>query len=600
MKKFLTIISIFLFIFIFSSCNSGINITTITTSENNVEKEDITIIYTNDIHGYIANTKKIDGNEVEEIRLNNISGYVKKLKKENKNVLLVDAGDEIQGSIYGALDKGIEMIKIMNKTGFDLATPGNHDFDFGMDGFNRLVNDANYPFISCNFKNKENKNVLDSYKIFEIGGAKIGFVGVTTPETLTTSTPRYFQNDKGEFIYSFDGVKAKEDLYNSVQNAINEIRNKVDYLICLGHLGVGLDEMNLGVSSIDVIKNTTGIDAFIDGHSHTAMESNILKTKDSKDCILTQTGSYLNTVGVLNISKDGKITTKLIDSIEETDSEVKVLEDSLIKGISNELNEKIAVLDNSLYINNPDVSGQRLIRARETNLANLVSDSMYWYLNDYKNLGCDLAIVNGGGIRADVEKGDLTYISAKNVEPFGNQVCIIKTKGINIKNAIEMGANTFEKWDDEWNCPSENGGFIHAAGLKYDLDASIPSSVKVDENGMFLAVTGEYRTKNIKIYNKETNTYEPLDDNKEYLVGGINYILKNSGNGLSMFKDSENVLDYIEEDYTILAEYIKAFKKESDSFPHVNNNNAPLKKYNNYLYDYEKSSGSGRITLLNM
>ncbi len=586
MKKIFCFILMFIFVLTLSSCGKN---------------EEIKILYTNDIHGYIANQKEDENkNTIPLLRLNNLAAYKKKLINENKNVLLFDAGDEIQGSVYGSLDKGVEMIKILNKVGYDLAVPGNHDFDFGMDGFNRIVKDANYPFISCNFRSLENnKNIFDSSKIFNIGGKKIGVVGVCTPESITASTPKFFQNDKGEYIYTFDGIKDRNDLYNSVQKAINEIRNDVDYLIILGHLGVGIDAEKAGIRSIDVINNTTGIDAFIDGHSHTVVENKIVKTKDNKDCILTQTGCYLDEIGEMTINKDG-ISTRLINDLSSySDNDVKTMEDSLIQSINNKLNDKIAKLEKPLLVTSSDNLKQRLVRARETNLGDFTSDSVYWYLNMEKELNCDIALTNGGGIRANLLAGDITYLDAKTVEPYGNQVCLIKTKGINIKNALEMGVTVLEKWDAEWNTPAENGGFLQVSGIKFEIDCSVKSSVKTDDHGMFLSVDGDYRVKNVMVYNKSTKAYENLDLNKEYYVGGINYILRNNGNGLSMFNDSENVVDYVGEDYMILANYMASFKSSKGDVV-VNNLNSPLKKYENYLLDYENPTGSSRIKILNL
>ena len=577
MKKIFSFILMFIFVLTLSSCR---------------KTEDIKILYTTDIQGYIANQKEDENKYISPLlRLNNLAAYKKKLIDENNNVLLFDAGDEIQGSVYGSLDKGVEMIKILNKVGYDLAVPGNHDFDFGMAGFNRIVNDANYPFISCNFRSLENnKNIFDSSKIFNIGGKKIGVVGVCTPESITASTPKFFQNDKDEYIYTFDGIKDRNDLYNSVQKAINEIRNDVDYLIILGHLGVGIDAEKAGIRSIDVINNTTGIDAFIDGHSHTVVENKIVKTKDNKDCILTQTGCYLDGIGEMTINKDG-ISTRLIKDISSYSvNDVKIMEDSLIQSITNNLNNKIAKLEKPLLVTSSDNLKQRLVRARETNLGDFTSDSVYWYLNMEKELNCDIALTNGGGIRANLLAGDITYLDAKTVEPYGNQVCLIKTKGINIKNALEMGVTVLEKWDTEWNTPAENGGFLQVSGMKFEIDCSVKSSVKTDDHGMFLSVDGDYRVKNVMVYNKSTKAYENLDLNKEYYVGGINYILRNSGNGLSMFKDSENVVDYVGEDYMILANYMASFKSSNGDVV-VNNLNSPLKKYENYLLDYENPAG---------
>lgn len=589
MKKITYLILTLLSLFIFISCGN-----------NDSNNDDIIIVYTNDIHSYIANTiTNADKTETPGLRLSKLSAYVKKLKSENPNVLLVDAGDEIQGAVYGALDKGHSVIDIMNKVGYDLATPGNHDFDYGMEFFNQMVEQANYPFISCNFKRINNERVLDDCKIFEIGGLKIGFVGISTPETIIQSTPTFFQNENKEFIYKFEGQADKNDLYNCVQESVNMIRNDVDYVIALGHTGVGLDEERVGIRSIDIINNTTGIDAYIDAHSHTYIPMDLIKSKDNKDVVLTQTGCYLEHIGIMNIS-NSKIETKTIKDLTDVDNEVKELEDNLINTVNEKLSQKIAVLDKELYVNNSENINQRLIRARETNLGNFAPDSIYWYLNEDKQLDCDIAIVNGGGIRADLPSGDMTYLSAKTVNPFGNQVCLIKTTGKNIKNALEMGVTVCDEWDNEYDSPAENGGFLHVAGMKYTVDASIKSSVKVDSNKMFESVDGEYRVKDIMIYNKNTKSYEPLDENKEYTVGGINYILRNSGNGLSMFSDSKLVLDYIGEDYMVFANYMMAFTKESDNYAHINNNNSPLKNYENYLYDYENPLGSGRINIINL
>ena len=579
MKKLFSFVLLFIFIFTLSSCG---------------ENKEIKILYTNDIHGYIANEKTDDNkNTIPSLRLNNIAAYRKKLIEDNYNVLLFDAGDEVQGSVYGAIDKGTEMIKIMNKVGYDLAVPGNHDFDFGMDGFNKFVEEAKFPYLSCNFKSIENnKNVLDSHKIFNVGGKKIGVVGISTPETITSSTPKYFQNDNGEFIYTFDGLKNKTDLYESAQKAIDEIRNNVNYLIVVGHLGVGADAEKNGVRSIDVINNTKGIDAFIDGHSHTVVEKQIVKTKDNKDCILTQTGCYLDGFGEMTITKDG-IDTKLIKNLSEyKNEEVKILEEALINSVHDKLGEKIAKLENPLYITNPNNLNQRLVRARETNLGDFTADSVYWYLNEEKDLDCDIALANGGGIRANILDEDVTYLTAKTVEPFGNQICLIKTKGINIKNALEMGVQEVGQWDYEWNSPAESGGFMQVAGMKYEIDCDVKSNIKIDENEMFKSVDGEYRVKNIMVYNKQTKSYENLDLNKEYYVGGINYILRNSGNGLIMFKDSENVVDFVGEDYMILAQFMASFKNSQNEAV-INNSNSPLK-------NYENPSGAGRINILNL
>ena len=561
------------------------------------EKQDVTIVYTNDIHGYIDNvTKDSSGQEVDALRLSKLSGYVKQLRKKERNVILVDAGDQVQGTVYGSMDKGVEIIPIMNKVGYQLATVGNHDFDFGMNGFRYFRDHADFPYVSCNFLTlPERQRVLEPYKIFEFEGAKVGFIGVSTPETITSSTPAYFQNDKGEFIYTFLGQESPNDLYQAVQNSIDELQGKVDYLIALGHVGVSVGAKKRGYSSLDVIANTKGLTAWIDGHSHTVIEQQMVKTKDGKDCLLTQTGCYLSSFGQLHLGKDGSVSSRLISDSESVDAEVKTMEEALINRVQTAMGQPIATAANPLYVDNPDKPSQRLIRARETNLADLCSDSLYWYINEKKQLNCDIGVENGGGIRAAIESGEVTYLEVEQVHPFGNQVCLIKTKGINILNAIEMGVDVSGQWDPDWDCPAENGGFLHLSGLTYDVDTTIPSSVKKDENGMFVSVDGAYRVKNVQIYDRKSQTYVPFDTEKEYTIGGSNYLLKQSGNGLSMFVDAECIVDYIDADYVVLAEFMKAFDQTL-----INNANSPLKGYANYRYDYEDPSGSGRINFLGL
>lgn len=564
--------------------------------------EEVTIVYTNDVHSYIDNVvKDSDGNVTGDgLRFSKIAAMVSDMREEGRNVLLVDAGDEIQGDIYGAMDEGQTIIKIMEATGYQVATFGNHEFDYGSTAFLKMAETSAYPYISCNFHSTDGSDTIFSKsKIFDIGGRKIAFVGISTPETITSSTPTYFQNEKGEFIYTIDGIKDPKDLYKSVQAAIDEVKNEADFVIALGHVGVGLDEKNMGISSEDIINNVSGLDAFIDGHSHTTMEGEMIKDKSGKDVILTQTGSYLNAVGVMRISSEGELSTELVKDYDREDETVSKLENDWIQDIENQMSEKIGVLDTMLYTQNPDDENQRLIRARELNLGDFVADSIYWFLGDMLELDCDIVLHNGGGLRTFIEAGDVTYMSAKKVSPFGNMVCIISATGQQIVDALEMGANVIGEWDEEKNGPAENGGFLQVAGLSYAIDASIPSSVETDENGLFVAVNGDYRVKDVKVYNRDSGQYDPIDLNKEYQLGGINYILRNDGNGLCMFAGDKLTVDYVGQDYVILAEYIKNFTKDGD-YPRINTKNSPLSDYKGYLIDYENPFGAGRIDIRNV
>lgn len=564
------------------------------------EAQEITIIYTNDVHSYISNVIKDDeGNIIDNgLRFSRIAAMVRDIETEGGNVLLVDAGDEVQGDIYGAMDEGQNVIKIMNATGYDLATPGNHEFDYGMFQFFNNIDKADFDYVSCNFRSTVTKEVvLPASKTFELGGKKVTIIGITTPETITSSTPAYFQDENGEYIYAIDGCDSVEELFTSVQSAIDNARENSDYVIALGHIGVGMDANSAGYSSTDIIANTTGLDAFIDGHSHTRVDGEMIKDKEGRDVLLTQTGSYLAAVGKMTISPDGKLTTELIEEYEGEDSTVAKLENDWIQEVEDKMGEQIGVLDTTLYICNPSDSNQRLVRAQEMNSGDFTADSIYWYFNEKLGLECDLTLQNAGGIRAQTESGDLTYISAKKVEPFGNMVCLISASGRQIIDALEMGASEIGKWNDEWNAPAENGGFMQVAGMSYTIEATIPSSVETTGEGNFVSVNGEYKVKDVKIYNRETGEYEPINPDKTYQVGGINYVLRNGGNGLTMFMDNELVVDYVGQDYSILAEYIESFVKEGD-YARINTQNSPLAAYKGYMLDYENPYGAGRITII--
>lgn len=570
----------------------------VTATEADTEKSSsVYIVYTNDIHSYIYNSSADDSGEKKpSLRMSNVAAMVKDMEAEGKDVILVDAGDELQGDVYGAFDEGESVIELMNACGYDLATPGNHDFDYGMNAFFNRIEEADYPYISCNFHAMtESENPLDACQTFAINGKKIVFVGITTPETITSSTPTYFQNAKGEYIYTIDGVDGADDLYASVQKAIDNVKNDADYVIAIGHVGVGIDEKRNNISSYDVIAHVEGLDAFIDGHSHTTIEKELVKDKSGKEVLLTQTGSYLNNVGLMEIDGD-VIISSLIDSYDKADADVASIEEEVNDRIMARMGEKVAELSTPMYINNPDDPKKRLIRSREMNSGDIISDSVYWYFNEALEMDCDLVLTNGGGIRAQLGSGDITYMDIKTVEPFGNMVCLINATGQQILDALEMGATVIGDWDDEWDIPAENGGFLHVAGMQYTIDATIPSSVKTKGDGMFESVDGVYRVRDVKIYNKETQEYEDMDPDQTYTVGGTNYILRNNGNGLNMFNNNEMIVDFVGQEYSILAMYLEAFEKAGE-YPVVSTKNSPLAKLTGYQLDYENPYGANRITI---
>lgn len=568
------------------------------TADEAVAPEEVVILYTNDVHTYINNTKKDDDDNVTRLlSYASIAAYKNELEAEGKNVILVDAGDHSQGTAFGGMDEGKSIIQIMNKTGYQLATLGNHEFDYGIMRSFGIMDEADFPYVSCNFISLEGDGeVLPAYYVFDIGNVKIAFVGISTPETITKSTPTYFQDANGEFIYDFKAADDGKELYEAVQLAVDQAREEADYVIGLGHLGV--DPSSEPYRSTDVISNITGLDAFIDGHSHTTMENELVKDAAGNDVLLTQTGSYLGAIGEMTISPDGDFATKLITEYDGIDEDVDAVQQAWIDEVNNRLGEQIGVLDNKLYIMNPDNAEQRLIRCSDMNSGELAADAFYYYFNEVLGDECDMALVNGGGIRSEVEAGDLTYLSVKSVMPFGNVACMVSTEGQNILNALELGARMIGVISPDTGLPAEVGGFLHTAGLKYDIDSSIESTIEIDENGIFVGEpTGEYKVSNVQVYNRATGEYEPLELDKKYNVAGFNYHLRNSGDGLTMLSNSECVVDYVDEDYLVYADFIKAFAKNADGVAEVNNANSPLASYAGYIYDYENPLGSGRINI---
>lgn len=563
--------------------------------------DDVTILYTNDVHTYIHNQKEDEnGNVTPLLRYSSVAALRSELEAEGKNVLLVDAGDHSQGTAYGGMDEGKSVIEIMNATGYQAATLGNHEFDYGMFRTFAIMDEANFPYVSCNFFSvEEDAPVLAPYEVLEAGDKKVAFVGISTPESIKSSTPTYFMDESGEnFIYNFYAGEDGAALYEAVQKAIDAAAAEADYVIALGHLGA--DAASAPYRSYDVIANTSGLDAFIDGHSHTVIPSEEVADKDGNPVVLTQTGCYLGSIGQMTIAADGTITTDLIEEYDGVDEEVAALEDAWAASVDEKLGEKIAVLDAPLYINNEENPEERLIRRQERNLGDLVADSSYYYFNEVLQLDCDVAISNGGGIRSDVEAGDISYMTAKAVNPFGNVICMTETTGQNILDALEKGAAVAGQIDPESGKPAEMGGFLQVAGMKYDIDTSITSTVQVNEEGLWTGgPTDGYRVCNVEVYNKETAAYEPLDPEATYTIAGVNYILRNQGDGLAMFKDDIPVVDFVDEDYIIVSKYLAAFAQGEDGMPHISTANSPLAAYENYLLNYEDPAGAGRITLLN-
>ena len=550
------------------------------------DKSDVTILYTNDVHTYIDK-------QSPKLTYAAIADLKQSYQNAGKDVLLVDAGDHVQGTAYGSMDEGASIIKLMNAAGYDVATPGNHEFDYGMDRAKAIMKEADFPYLSCNWVDlRTTLRVLPSVKVFVRGGRRIAFVGVTTPETFTKSTPAYFM-DKAQrkYIYDIQGGEDGKKLYDAVQKAIDKAKFLADVVIGLGHLGV--DPSSSPWTSEEVIAHTSGFDAFIDGHSHTVMENKQVQDASGKAVTLTQTGSYFANVGEMTIAADGTITTKLIPTHEGMDAGIAAMQTGWVNTVDDMLGEKIAVGDSDFYVSDP-ATGKRRIRSAETNLGDFVADGIYTYFNEVEKLHCDVAIMNGGGIRADVPAGDWTFKTCKQVSPFGNVACLMSVTGKQIQDALEFAA----RFAGEGG--KENGGFLQVAGATYEIHTDIPNTVQTDEKNVWIgSATGTPRVQNVKIYDKASGSYLPLDPGATYALAGMNYTLRNLGDGFAMFDGAELIKDYVSEDYLVMSTYAMIFDgADAAGLPHLSSANSPLAAYPGYLLNYEQPYGAGRITIL--
>jgi len=545
------------------------------------KSDDIIIYYTNDVHTYID----------KDLSYDNIADLKQATLATHHNVLLMDAGDHIQGTAYGSMDKGKTIIELMNAAGYDVATLGNHEFDYNMSGTMNVIEWADFPYVSANFYHEDPANpgaggwiddgwdiknpVLEPFVEFEMGGKTIAVIGITTPESFTKSTPAYFQNEKGEYIYGIAGGTDGQALYDYVQFAINAAKlGNPDAIIALGHLGD--DPASQPWTSEELIANTSGLDAFIDGHSHSTVPMKEVADKDGNTVILTQTGEYFDAIGKMTITAEGEITTELVTEWTGSDPAVKAIQDNWIAEIDTQLGQVIGHLD--VTLDNYDESG-RLVRKMETNTGDFAADALY-YLFESTGLDVDVAIMNGGGVRNKAVTGDFSYLTAKTIHTFGNVACLQTITGQQLLDALEWGARGTDA--------EEIGGFLHVSGITYEIDTNIPSTVQADEKGVWIGgPTGEYRVKNVKIF--QDGEWVDLDLNAKYNLAGYNYTLRDLGDGFAMFDGAVNVLDYVMEDYMVLASYIQSFPvDETTGLPTVTAENSP----------YGSVYGEGRIKLL--
>ena len=505
--------------------------------------DDIIILHLNDVHCGVNDNIGYDGFVL----------YRDELYKKYPNIISVDVGDHIQGGTLGSISEGSAIINIMNKVGFDVAILGNHEFDYGIDQLSKLGENITSKYISSNFCYKKNKtSIFNPYKIIEKGGKKIAFIGVLTPLTFSKTYLSTLRDSNGDAIYDFLTGNNVQELYDRVQENVNKARKEegADYVILLTHIGMELEQY----TSDGLLSKIENVDAVLDGHTH--LIYNITKKDiNNKNIHISQTGTKLQSIGKLIIKNDGTIISEIIQDIPEPSDKSNAIKltrggkeiwvnkdmNNFINSIFNIYEDELNILYGSseydLVIRPEGTTDSHFIycRYQECTVGNLLADA-------FKSAGkSDAAIVNGGGVRSSINKGDLTRSQIMAVAPFFNNLIVKMLPGQCILDALEFGVSKH---------PTSSGGFPQVSGISYDIDTSLNSKVETDSQGLFLKITGKRKVTNVKINGEE------IDPNKNYTISMSDFI-GNGGDGYTMMAKYEVFKEGLLTDTDAIAYYIK-------------------------------------------
>ena len=507
----------------------------------NPEEVAAVILHTNDVHVGLEENIGYDG----------LALYKKEVEALYDHVLLVDAGDAIQGAAIGAMSKGEEIIKIMNRLGYDLAVPGNHEFDFGFDVLDDCSEKLDCGYTCANFCTIDGEPVFKPWRILEAGDLKIGFVGTVTPDTFTRSAIKNIVNEVGQPMYDFLADETGERLAGALQKSINEVRDHgADYVILVAHLGKYTANTSI-FSSSAIVGMLNGVDMVVDGHSHEVYNTSI-PDKDGNPVPIAQTGTKMQNIGQLTIYKDGHLEENLIDLVPESsglpeesvtrknmeryvDPDMKAFIDEIIASYDGVMSRKIG--DLSVDLIKRDENGNDLSRTGENGLCELAADA-------FRSAGkTQAALIGAGTVRTNLEAGEVTYKDVVDILPYCNEVIMTEVSGQMLLDALEFGVSFL---------PDEAGAFPQVSGITFRINKDIASSVRINEKKQFLSVDGGYRVSDVKVDGKD------LDPEAIYTLAISDYLFT-GGDGYTMFEDAkiisstklpdnEVVMKYIEED----------------------------------------------------
>ena len=485
----------------------------------------IVILYENDVHC------AVDGYPI-------LVSMRKECQSATKYVSTVSCGDFASGGVVGAISKGEQIARIMNYVGYDAVVLGNHELDYGIPQMFNITDSLDAPVLCANFKNVQTEEFpYPAYHIVSYGDTDIAYIGFTT---TTSGTAKSLNDEQGNPLYSF----MREDFYLNAQYFIDKARNDgADYIIALSHLG---DSQNDGMhpSSVGLINNTTGLDAVIDGHDHHVIEEQFISNKEGKPVLLTSSGSNFQYVGKLTIDTNGALHSMLVSTSDggiTPDNETALFVDRLKEEVAGLGNFVIGNSEVDLMIN--DENGKRIVRKQETNIGDFCADAFRTFT------GADIALVNGGGIRANIKKGEIVFNDLYNVMPFGDMIATGNLTGQQLADALECAVSYL---------PDEAGVFMQVSGLRFKINPDIPSPAVIDnETEMFSHIEeGERRVSDIEILDKQSGEYRDVELSRTYTMATLDYLILELG-GSGIFKDVEPDPTYWGAEIEILRSFLE-------------------------------------------
>lgn len=474
-------------------------------------KRSIVILYENDVHCVL------DG----YARLRGLADAV----ADTARVGLTCSGDFLHGGTAGAISEGRFVVDIMKEMGYDAVGLGNHEFDFGVPHLTQLVKESGLPIVNMNLRSIHPDSLFFTpYIIKDYGGTKIAFVGVVTPESLVSEAYSFYDKQGRQKL-----CLCENNLVDEVQKTVNEARKSgADYVILLSHLGEASAKNFL--TSHRLVSSTRGINVVLDGHTHSSIPCETVLNAEGEPVLLSQTGSRFKNVGKLLIQQDGCMSMELIpvDSIKHESAHIRQVTDSIEAMMAKVTTAKICHSDYGMDIF--DENGRQMVRTMETAIGNLVTDAFRAIT------GAQLAVNNGGGIRAPLSAGDWTYGNIVDALPYNNYLTVVKIKGSKLFELLVATTS---------NSPMEDGQFPQISGFRFNLN---PKAV------------GKARISKVEVLNDKTGRYSPLKMDAEYTLCTTDYCV--TGGGMyNVLRDAsilqENIMLYNQAFITYVSEHLK-------------------------------------------